>query len=105
VQFYKVRFTKIGVFYKTKLTNPVFCDYFTLFYHKSSFSLFAYCICVALNTSVKYDTILLPRCHFELLDATHFTKDDFLNMLDEAEKGPSKRFESIDKLDEYISNL
>jgi hypothetical protein len=39
------------------------------------------------------------------LDATHFTKDDFLNMLDEAERGPSKRFESIDKLDEYISNL
>ena len=38
-------------------------------------------------------------------DATHFTKDDFFNMLDEAEKGPSKRFESIDKLDEYISNL
>ena len=54
-----------------------------------------------LKRAAKY----LRKLAAEKEDATHFTKDDFFNMLDEAEKGPSKRFESIDKLDEYISNL
>lgn len=54
-----------------------------------------------LKRAAKY----LRKLAAEKEDATHFTKDDFFNMLDEAEKGPSKRFENIDKLDEYISNL
>ena len=54
-----------------------------------------------LKRAAKY----LRKLAAEKEDATHFTKDDFFNMLDEAVKGPSKRFESIDKLDEYISNL
>jgi len=54
------------------------CNVFTLSYHKSLFSLAilvpggVYCFGVALNTSVRYDTILLPRCHFELLDVMNF---------------------------------
>ena len=59
-----------------------FCDNFTLFYHKSSFSLFAYCICVALNTSVRYDTILLPRCHFEFLDVMNFFSSRYIRCID-----------------------
>ncbi len=54
-----------------------------------------------LKRAAKY----LRKLAAEKENATHFTKDDFFNMLDEAEKDPSKRFESIDKLDEYISNL
>ena len=54
-----------------------------------------------LKRAAKY----LRKLAAEKEDATHFTKDDFFNMLDEAEKGPSKRFENIEKLDEYISNL
>jgi hypothetical protein len=34
-----------------------------------------------------------------------YTKEEFSNMLDEAEKGPSKRFENISDLDKYISSL
>ena len=54
-----------------------------------------------LKRAAKY----LRKLAAEKEDATRFTKEEFFRMLDEAEKGPSMRFESIDKLDEYISNL
>ena len=54
-----------------------------------------------LKRAAKY----LRKLAAEKEDATRFTKEEFFSMLDEAEKGPSKRFENIDKLDEYISNL
>ncbi|MBO4905830.1 MAG: hypothetical protein J5486_02190 [Bacteroidaceae bacterium] len=38
-------------------------------------------------------------------DPTLMTKDEFFQMLDEAEKGPSKRFDSVEELDQYIRNL
>lgn len=38
-------------------------------------------------------------------DPTLMTKEDFFQMIDEAKKGPSKRFDSIEELDRYISSL
>ncbi len=52
-----------------------------------------------LKSTAKY----LRKLAAEKENATRFTKEEFLRMLDEAEKGPSMRFESIDKLDEYIN--
>lgn len=36
-------------------------------------------------------------------DPTLMTKDEFFQMIDEAKKGPSKRFDSVEELDRYIS--
>lgn len=36
---------------------------------------------------------------------TLMTKEEFFHMLDEAEKGPSKRFDSVEELDQYIRGL
>ena len=36
-------------------------------------------------------------------DPTLMTKEEFFQMIDEAKKGPSKRFESVEELDRYIS--
>ncbi len=38
-------------------------------------------------------------------DPTLMTKEEFFRMLDEAEKGPSKRFDSVEELDKYIRSL
>ena len=38
-------------------------------------------------------------------DSTLMTKVEFFNMIDEAKKGPSKRFESVEELDRYIRSL
>ena len=38
-------------------------------------------------------------------DPTTMTKEEFFQMVDEAKKGPSKRFESVEELDRYISSL
>ena len=38
-------------------------------------------------------------------DPTLMTKEEFFQMLDEAEKGPSKRFDSVEELDRYIRSL
>jgi hypothetical protein len=38
-------------------------------------------------------------------DTTLMTKDEFFQMLDEAKKGPSKRFASVEELDQYIRSL
>lgn len=38
-------------------------------------------------------------------DSTLMTKEEFFRMLDEAEKGPSKRFDSVEELDKYIRSL
>ena len=38
-------------------------------------------------------------------DPTLMTKEAFFQMIDEAKKGPSKRFENIEELDRYISSL
>ena len=38
-------------------------------------------------------------------DPTLMTKEEFFQMIDEAKKGPSKRFENIEELDRYISSL
>ena len=38
-------------------------------------------------------------------DPTLMSKEEFFRMLDEAEKGPSKRFESVEELDKYIRSL
>ena len=38
-------------------------------------------------------------------DPTLMTKEEFFQMLDEAEKGPSKRFDSVEDLDRYIRSL
>ena len=35
-------------------------------------------------------------------DPTLFTKEEFFRMVDEAKKGPSKRFDSVEELDRYI---
>ena len=32
-------------------------------------------------------------------------EEDFFQMIDEAKKGPSKRFESVEDLDKYIRSL
>ena len=38
-------------------------------------------------------------------DPTLMTKEEFFQMIDEAKEGPSKRFESVEELDRYISSL
>jgi uncharacterized short protein YbdD (DUF466 family) len=38
-------------------------------------------------------------------DPTLMTKEEFFARVDEAEKGPSKRFESVAELDRYIRSL
>ena len=38
-------------------------------------------------------------------DPTLMSKEEFFNMLDEAEKGPSRRFDSVEELDRYIKSL
>ena len=38
-------------------------------------------------------------------DPTLMTREEFFARVDEAEKGPSKRFESVAELDRYIRNL
>jgi len=38
-------------------------------------------------------------------DPTLFTEEAFFDMLDEAKKGPSKRFDNVDELDKYIRSL
>jgi hypothetical protein len=38
-------------------------------------------------------------------DSTLMTKEEFFQMLDEAEKGPARRFDSVDDLDKYIRSL
>ena len=38
-------------------------------------------------------------------DPTLMTKEEFFTRVDEAEKGPSKRFESVAELDRYIRSL
>ena len=38
-------------------------------------------------------------------DSTLMTKEEFFNMIDEAKKGPSKRFDSVEELDGYIRSL
>lgn len=38
-------------------------------------------------------------------DPTLFTKEEFFRMVDEAKKGPSKRFDSVEELDRYIRSL
>ena len=38
-------------------------------------------------------------------DPTLMTKEEFFQMVDEAKKGPSKRFDSVEELDRYISSL
>ena len=38
-------------------------------------------------------------------DPTLMSKEEFFQMIDEARKGPSKRFGSVEELDKYISSL
>lgn len=38
-------------------------------------------------------------------DPTLMTKEEFFQMIDEAKKGPSKRFASVEELDRYIRSL
>ena len=38
-------------------------------------------------------------------DPTLMTKEEFFQMIDEAKKGPSKRFENVEELDRYISSI
>lgn len=38
-------------------------------------------------------------------DPTLMSKEEFFQMIDEAKKGPSKRFGSVEELDKYISSL
>ena len=38
-------------------------------------------------------------------DPTLMSEEEFFKMLDEAEKGPSKRFDSVEELDKYIRSL
>lgn len=38
-------------------------------------------------------------------DPTLMTKEEYFRRLDEAEKGPSRRFASIDELDSYLQSL
>ena len=39
------------------------------------------------------------------LEATFMPEEEFFQMIDEAKKGPSKRFESVEDLDKYIRSL
>ena len=54
-----------------------------------------------LKRAAKY----LRKLVSEKADPTLYTKEEFFQMLDDAEKGPSKRFANVDELDAYISNL
>ena len=38
-------------------------------------------------------------------DPTLMTKEEFFARIDEAKKGPSMRFDSVEELDKYIRNL
>ena len=38
-------------------------------------------------------------------DPTLMSKEEFFQMIDDAKKGPSKRFDSVEELDKYISSL
>ena len=38
-------------------------------------------------------------------DPTFMPEEEFFQMIDEAKKGPSKRFESVEDLDKYIRSL
>ncbi|MBO5626172.1 MAG: hypothetical protein J5953_10335 [Prevotella sp.] len=38
-------------------------------------------------------------------DTTLMAKEEFFQMVDEAKKGPSKRFDSVEDIDRYISSL
>ena len=38
-------------------------------------------------------------------DPTLMTKEEFFARVDEAKKGPSRRFASVNELDQYISSL
>ena len=38
-------------------------------------------------------------------DPTCMTKEEFFARVDEAEKGPSRRFDSIEELDQYLRSL
>ena len=38
-------------------------------------------------------------------DPTLMSKEEFFQMIDVAKKGPSKRFDSVEELDRYISSL
>ena len=38
-------------------------------------------------------------------DPALMSKEEFYSMLDEAEKGSSKRFDSVEELDQYICSL
>jgi hypothetical protein len=38
-------------------------------------------------------------------DPTLMSKEEFFHMIDEAKKGPSKRFANVEELDKYIRSL
>ena len=38
-------------------------------------------------------------------DPTCMTKEEYFRRLDEAEKGPSRRFASVEELDQYLRSL
>ncbi len=38
-------------------------------------------------------------------DPSHMTKDEFLNMVDEANQGPTLSFNNVEELDKYIRSL
>lgn len=50
----------------------------------------------------KYVTKLVKE---KYADSTLMSKEEFFRMLDDAEKGPSKRFDSVEELDKYIRSL
>ena len=61
-----------------------FCDYFTLFYHKSSFSLFAYCIwrCPKHFSQIRHDSSTsLPLRTLGCQELLFLTVDEGINPL------------------------
>lgn len=38
-------------------------------------------------------------------DPTEYSREEFFAMLDDAKKGPSKRFDNVEELDQYIRSL
>lgn len=38
-------------------------------------------------------------------DPTEYSREEFFAMLDDAKKGPSKRFDNVEELDRYIRSL
>lgn len=54
-----------------------------------------------LNRIAKY----LRKLVKEKDDPTCSTKEEFFRRIDEARKGPSKRFDSVEELDKYIQSL